>query len=426
MATGIPLNKIRSNDENFTIEYKNKMPVEEILDLDKSNIKHALSIDIKKSLDDWRNRLYYGDNLEILLNLVNDENVRGKVKLIYIDPPYGTNCAFVCREQKEAYIDNLVGAKFLEFLRKRLILLRELLADDGSIYVHLDEKMAFPVKIIMDEIFGSKNYRNFITRQKCNRKNSTSKKYGNISDYIMFYTKSNKYTWNRAYEPWSEEDMKKQYPCIDEETGRRYKKVPIHAPGIRNGETGKEWRGMMPPKGKHWQYLPSKLDEFDAKGEIYWSATGNPRRKVFFDNSDGIAVQDIWLDTKDIINQNDKITGYPTEKHINLLNRIVMASSNENDIVLDCFSGSGTTLVSAELNNRKWIGIDCGLHAIETTIKRFAYGSKIMGDYVEKNKSNDNEEKQLLLKTNMDIFYEEDNIDILEHVTELKDMFKKG
>lgn len=169
---------------------------------------------------------------------------------------------------------------------------------------------------------------------------------------------------------------------MEEETGRRYKKVPIHAPGTRNGATGQPWRDMMPPPGKHWQYTPDKLEQMDARGEIYWSPTGNPRRKIYFDQSPGKPAQDIWLDFKDAHNQNIKITGYPTEKNPDLLRRIIQASSNPGDIVLDCFAGSGTTLAVADELERRWLGIDNSLAAIETIIKRFVVGREVMGDFV--------------------------------------------
>ena len=222
----------------------------------------------------------------------------------------------------------------------------------------------------MDEVFGAKNFRNLITRKKCNSKNYTRKSYGNISDYILFYTKTDNYTWNRPFDSWEQEKIIKEFPCVEKETNRRYKKVPIHAPGIRNGETGGEWRGMLPPKGKHWQYTPEKLDELDKKGEIYWSPTGNPRRKVYFDNSNGIPVQDIWTAYLDAYNQNVKVTGYPTEKNLSLLQRIIETSTNKNDLVLDCFCGSGTTLVAADLLSRNWIGVDSSQNAIDTIIQR--------------------------------------------------------
>ena len=260
------------------------------------------------------------------------------------------------------------------------------MASDGSIYLHLDGNMAFRIKIIMDEIFGENNCLAFITRKKCSTKNSTSKTYGNVSDYIMFYSKTKKHIWNRPYEPWDDAKLVEQYPYLDEASGRRYKKVPIHAPGVRKGETGKEWRGMMPPKGKHWQYTPDKLDELDAAGEIYWSPNGNPRRIVYCDGSKGIPVQDIWLTFRDSINQATKTTGYPTEKNYDMLKMIVNASSNEGDIVMDAFCGSGTTMGAAFELNRKWIGIDNSQESLKAVLMRFTGGLKRYGDYVNTNK----------------------------------------
>jgi adenine-specific DNA-methyltransferase len=288
-------------------------------------------------------------------------------------------------------MDLLEGAHFLEFLRERLILLRELLADDGSIYVHLDDNMAFLGKAVMDEVFGRANFRNWITRKKCNPKNYTRKTYGNVTDFILFYTKSNDYVWHRPVDPWTEERAAKEYQYLEARTSRRYKKVPVHAPGVRNGETGQPWRGMKPPPGKHWQYPPRVLDEMDARGEIYWSPTGNPRRKVYLDKSEGVPVQDIWLDFRDAHNQNIEISGYPTEKNPSLLKRLIEASSNPTDLVLDCFSGSGTTLSVASNLGRRWIGVDNSREAIRTTLRRFGKGLKPMGDFVSKPESVENE-----------------------------------
>ncbi|MCI0488034.1 MAG: site-specific DNA-methyltransferase [Blastocatellia bacterium] len=333
------------------------------------------------------NRLYYGDNLPILAALLEDSSVKGKVRLVYIDPPYATRSVFQSRSQTDAYCDLISGAHYIEFIRERLILLRELLAENGSIYVHLDDIMAFHIKVVLDEVFGRNNFRNWITRKKCNPKNYTRKTYGNISDYLLFYTKSDNYVWHRSYEKWTEERARKEYQYIEEETGRRYKKVPIHAPGVRNGETGKPWRGMYPPPGKHWQYTPKTLDEMDARGEIYWSPNGNPRRKIYLDDTEGVPVQDIWLDFKDAHNQNINITGYPTEKNPELLRRIIEASSDSGDMVIDCFSGSGTTLDVASRMERKWIGIDNSPEAISTTLKRFAKGTEPMGDFVNERRN---------------------------------------
>lgn len=375
-----------NNNLDACFLYPDKQPTSEVLGTNKAKCVQLWVSNDQPSMSD-ENRLYYGDNLPILANLIQDNSVKGKVKLIYIDPPFATKSIFQSRSQTDAYSDLLAGNSYIEFIRQRLILLRELLADDGSIYVHLDENMAFYIKVIMDEIFGQRNFRNWITRKKCNPKNYTKKTYGNVSDFILFYSKSDTYIWNRPVEEWTDKHANKEYEYIEKETGRRYKKVPIHAPGVRNGETGKSWRGMNPPPGKHWQFLPQKLDEMDARGEIYWSSTGNPRRKIYLDSSSGIPVQDIWLEFRDAHNQNIKITGYPTEKNRDLLSRIIRASSNPDDLVLDCFAGSGTTLSVASEFGRRWIGIDRSSEAVATTLRRFAKGCERMGDFVSQQTS---------------------------------------
>lgn len=374
--------------------YQGKLDEQSILDTSPAECVTLWS-GKQKSRSNFSNRLYYGDNLPVLAHLLQDPAVRGQVKLIYIDPPYATGSVFHSRSQVDAYTDLLATSQYVEFLRQRLILLRELLAPDGSIYVHLDENMAFQIKLIMDEVFGPRNFRNWITRKKCNPKNYTRKTYGNVSDFILFYSKTDNYTWNRPVTRWSTEQSKKEYPYIEPETGRRYKKVPVHAPGERNGETGSAWRGMLPPPGKHWQYTPKTLDEMDTRGEIYWSPTGNPRRKVYLDQSEGIPVQDIWLDFRDAHNQNIWITGYPTEKPPALLAQIIEASSNPGDLVLDCFSGSGTTLDVASRLNRVWVGVDNSPEAIATTLSRFLDGLKPMGDFVKAKEKNQQVNKQL-------------------------------
>lgn len=368
------------------MSYEGKRAESEILQGSVGRSQYVGSVGRKHS-----NRLYLAENAALLRDLLDDKEIKGKVRLVYIDPPYATGSEFATRELEHAYDDVAVGAQYLEFLRERLVLLRELLAEDGSIYVHLDNKMAFAAKVLMDEVFGAKNFRNWITRVKSNRKNYTRKQYGNVSDYILFYAKSSSYIWNRSYEQWDDASMRREYQYVEEATGRRYKKVPVHAPGVRNGATGGEWKGMMPPPGKHWQYIPDKLDEMDAKGEIYWSPSGNPRRKIYFDKSEGIPVQDVWTGMRDAHNQNIRITGYPTEKPLELLERIIAASSSEGDTVLDCFAGSGTTLAAAEKQGRRWVGIDNSVTAVETTIKRLIRGVEPMGNFVSARKKEEAE-----------------------------------
>jgi len=382
MSTGTP--KSNGNGGSVRLEYAIKKSAAEIL-----STRPAHLVQIGKRYQ-GQNRLIFGENLGVLAALAQDQRVVGKVRLIYIDPPFATKSAFHSRKLAHAYEDTLAGAEFIESLRERLILLHRLLAEDGSLYLHLDERMIFSMKVILDEIFGSANYRNCITRKKCNPKNYTRKTYGNVADYILFYTKSGSYCWNKQVEPWTEERAK-EYRYVDRETGRRYMKVPIHAPGVRNGETGQPWRGKLPPPGKHWQYVPSKLDEMDARGEIFWSASGNPRRKVYLDEREGVPVQDIWLDMRDAHNQNIHITGYPTEKPRELLRRIVLASSNPGDLILDCFAGSGTTLVVAEELGRRWIGVDNAAEGMRTILRRFAVGMEPMGDFVNGQKDDESE-----------------------------------
>lgn len=377
MATGIPPKGIQKRKKiAVSLSYEGKESAESVL-----NYK-GKQFDVRFPVNGaGENLFFFGDNIDVLAHLLKN-GYKNKIKLIYIDPPFATTLNFVNRQQEYAYSDSLCGGEYVEFLRKRIIFMWELLSDEGSIYLHLDNKMAFTMKLVMDEIFGEDNCRAFITRKKCSTKNYTKNTFGNISDYIMFYSKTDNYTWNRPYIPWEYERMIEQYPCVDEKTGRRYKKVPVHAPGIRNGETGMAWKGKLPPTGKHWQYTPAKLDELDAAGEIYWSSTGNPRRKVFCDPLKGVPIQDIWLDYRDSINQSQKTTGYPTEKNMNMLKMIVTASSNPGDIVLDCFAGSGTTLGAAFENGRYWIGADNSEESLKAVLKRFTDGLDAYGDYV--------------------------------------------
>lgn len=409
MATGLPTTKwnggqqalergLADADLSVSLTYAGKKSPAEILSGAVAKVLKVWGVPDNPTKSE--NRLYWGDNLPILRTLLQDDRVHGKVKLVYIDPPYATNSVFQSRDQRDAYADLLQGAQFVEFLRERLLVIRELMANDASIYVHLDDNMAFEIKMVMDEVFGKDHFQNWITRRKCSTKNTTRNRFGNVADYILFYTKSNEYIWNRPYDPWSEDKIADEYPYVDEKTGRRYKRVPVHAPGTRNGATGGEWRGMLPPKGKHWQYTPTTLDEMDAKGEIYWSKNGNPRRKVFFDPGKGVPQQDIWLNYRDSINQNMVITGYPTEKNLAMLKNIVAASSNPGDLVLDAFCGSGTTMQAAYDSDRRWIGIDREEEAICAVLKRFNIGSEKMGDFVSDRAAKAYEPHELLDEKN--------------------------
>ena len=321
------------------------------------------------------NKLIQGENLIALRSLL--DNYRGRVSLIYIDPPFATNGEYRVGATRTgtvssspadtlAYADTLVGAEFMDFLRERLVLLRELLADDGSIYLHIDYKIGHYVKVLMDEVFGQRNFRNDITRIKCNPKNFPRKGYGNVKDLILFYSKSGNVIWNDPQVPLSEADKERLFRKVDAD-GRRYTTIPLHAPGETvNGSTGQAWRGLLPPRGRHWRSEPAVLEELDRQGLIEWSANRVPRKKIFADEKATRRMQDIW-EFKD-----PPYPVYPTQKNLELLQFIIATSSNAGDLVLDCFCGSGTTLLAAQAMNRRWIGIDNSEPAIAVARKRLA------------------------------------------------------
>ena len=246
-------------------------------------------------------------------------------------------------------------------MRERLQLIKKLLSDKGSIYLHIDYKIGHYVKVMMDEVLGIENFRNDITRIKCNPKNFERIGYGNIKDMILFYTKSNAPIWNEPRRPYTKQDIETLFPKIDKKNGRRYTTVPIHAPGeTNNGESSQPFKGILPPKGRHWRTDVATLEKWDSEGLIEWSDNGNPRKKIYADEREGKRVQDIW-EFKDPM-----YPVYPTEKNADLLDLIIRTSSNPDSIVMDCFAGSGTTLKAAERLGRNWIGIDKSDLAIQT------------------------------------------------------------
>ncbi len=318
-----------------------------------------------------RGLLVFSENLIALEYLLTARGLEGKIDLIYIDPPFATNHTFRVEADRAnsisnslngtiAYTDYLRGNEYLVYLRSRLLLLRRLLSERGSIYLHIDCKMGHYVKVLMDEVFGAANFRNDITRIKCNPKNFQRKGYGNIKDMILFYSKSDDLIWHEPKIPYSENDKVNLFPKTDE-TGRRYTTIPLHAPGeTRNGVTALPFKGIFPPKGRHWRSTVEELEKWDTEGLIEWSSTGNPRKKIYMDDQVGKRVQDIW-EFKD-----PQYPIYPTEKNAAMLDLIICTSSNPDSIVLDCFAGSGATLRAAARNGRSWIGIDKSEAAIRT------------------------------------------------------------
>jgi DNA methylase len=271
--------------------------------------------------DGWRNMLIYGDNLLALKELYADQRganryrTRDRIKLIYIDPPFATKQDFM-KDKEKAYRDKVLGAQFIEFLRRRLILLRELLADDGSIYVHLDTKKSHYLKAVLDETFGEENFRNEIVWKRTSAR-SDAVSWGPIHDTILFYTKSDRYVWNDVFQTYDEHYVATKYSYTDERG--RFMADNLTAAGLRNGDSGKPWRGLKPAElGGHWKVnraavgsivdaavaakmtTQQKLDLLDKNGFIYWpkksreGGQGRPRFKKYL--GDGVVVQDIIVD----------------------------------------------------------------------------------------------------------------------------------
>ncbi|MCW9718832.1 site-specific DNA-methyltransferase [Avibacterium sp. 21-599] len=350
------------------LTYPDKKTENEIL----AEINHIEPI----KLDEHLPILFHGDN-KIALSILLNSGYREKIDLVYIDPPYNTQQVFTISDNRAstisrtnygttAYSDSLPIEYYIELMRERLILIRELLSQNGSIYLHIDSKVGHYLKIIMDEVFGIENFRNDIARIKSNPKNFSRRAFGNEKDMVLFYTKNNKKNiFNQVTSPLNEEDKIKMFKKIDE-NGRRYNTVPVHAPGeTQNGVTGKTWRGMLPPKGRHWRCSPDELDKLDKQGLIEWSKNGVPRIKKFADEHKGKKIQDIW-EYKDPI-----YPIYPTEKNISMLEMLIKQSSNPDSIILDCFAGSGSTLWAAQSLKRRWIGVDISTISIETIRQRF-------------------------------------------------------
>lgn len=304
---------------------------------------------------------FVGNNSDVLLWMLN-KGIRPQ--LVYMDPPYGTGQDFYFSNKETskdkrafsglAYQDQLTQASFLEFIRERFILVWEILSESGLLFVQMDERYGFEAKIMLDEIFGKDLFINHIARIGSNPKNFSRKAFGSQKDMILIYAKSKAYKWNEETEAYQPEEIERLFPFVDE-NGKRYTTTPLHAPGeTKNGPTGKPWRGLLPPPGRYWRYPPEVLDQLDKQGMIVWSKNGVPRKKIYADEKikRGKKVQDVW-EFKD-----PPYPRYPTQKNLELLKRIVRTGSDPGDLVLDPFSGSGTTLIAAALLKRRAIGID--------------------------------------------------------------------
>jgi adenine-specific DNA-methyltransferase len=349
------------------------------------------ALDRKRTLDlfasgkasEWRNRLIWGDKKYVLPSLLPE--FAGKVNLIYIDPPFDTGADFsfsteipdadevLLKEpsiiEQKAYRDTWGRGldSYVQWFYETAVLLRELLADDGSIYVHLDWHVSHYAKVILDEVFGPKGFRNEVVWQRTGAHNDP-RRYGNIADVIEFYTRSEEYAWNVQYTKYSDEYVAERFRSVEPKTGRRFWLNTMTAAG--QGEP-RLFRGekRAPPKGTHWRFAQEKINELVREGKIVFTDSGMPYVKQYLDESKGRPLQSVWTDVP-MSKSGSERTGYATQKPEALLERIVNTSSKEGDLVLDCFCGSGTTAAAAEKLGRRWIAADLGRFAIHTTRKR--------------------------------------------------------
>jgi DNA modification methylase len=329
--------------------------------------------------------IYCGDCLDQLRKLPD-----GCVDLIYIDPPFNSNRNYEAfwgeTKEKRAFEDRHASTQaYIEFMRPRCVELARVLKKTGSFYYHCDWHASHYVKVMLDQILGENSFQNEIVWKRTSA-HSSAKRYGPVHDVLLFYTGSDEYTWNELYQPFSQIYLNQFYTHYDPD-GRRWSRSDLTGDGIRHGDSGKPWRGIdVTAKGRHWAVpgdaayrlgittgtVQERLDALDKAGLIHWPKRkgGIPRLKRYVDQQPGVPLQTVWDDIPPLHNLAAERLGYPTQKPLALLERIVKASSNQNDIVLDAFCGCGTALVAAQTLKRQWIGIDISPTACRVMAKR--------------------------------------------------------
>ena len=373
------------------------------------------------------NKLYYGDNLEVLREHV----AAGSVDLVYLDPPFNSNRAYnvifgknsksgngaaaqiqafddtwhwtpVTDQQYQQYIsgglpprvaDALTafrmllgendGLAYLVNMAPRLVELHRVLKPTGSLYLHCDSTMSHYLKILLDAVFGIGNFGNEIIWKRTGAHGS-AKRYAPVHDVLLYYGAGSHVTWKALYLPYEQSYLDDKYRNSDDRGV--YQLITLFPTGVRGGETGKPWRGIDPTaKNCHWRYPPARLDQLDAEGMIHWGRKGEgmPRLKRYLEADQGVPIQDLWIDISPINSQAAERLGYPTQKPVALLERIITASSNVGDVVLDPFCGCGTTIDAAQKLGRRWIGIDITFIAVDLIEKRLfhTYGAGVTKTY---------------------------------------------
>ncbi len=330
--------------------------------------------------------LFHGDNKEVLAHLLAN-GFRGKVNLVYIDPPFDSGADYVRKVslrgargtakidgesytlgEQIQYTDIWANDNYLQFMYERLLLLKELLAEDGSFYLHCDWNKSHFLRCISEEVFGAGAVLNEIAWQRTSAR-SDSETYNHIHDVLLFISKGSGFIWNQQYEAHSVGYLEDKYSNEDE-NGRRYMLDNITSPNPRPNMTY-AWMGFQPPE-KGWRYSRETMQRLHDEGRIWYPSdkSKRPRLKRYLDEMPGRPLQSIWTDIYPVNSQAAERLGYPTQKPEPLLERIIRTSSNPGDLVLDCFAGSGTTAAVAQRLGRRWIGCDINKGAIQTTAKR--------------------------------------------------------
>ena len=337
-----------------------------------------------EEVNEWRNKIYWGDNLQVMSHLL--KMYRGQISLIYIDPPYDSKADYKKRIQlkgktvendhgafeEKQYTDIWTNDEYLQFMYERLILMRELLADNGSIYVHCDWRMNASLRFILNEIFTDPNFVNEIIWKRKQSQAWSADQFGTTNDTLLLYGKSPNRIFNPIYS--KEDENTKKYIeerfVFDDGDGRKYMKSPLINPLVRPN-LQYEFHGVQSPK-TGWLYKKERMEEMYQNNELVMpdDPTARIYRKIYADTYPGQLVQNVWTDIPIVNPMAEERVDYPTQKPEALLERVIKASSNPGDLVFDCFMGSGTTQAVAMKLGRRFIGADINLGAIETTTKR--------------------------------------------------------
>jgi len=316
--------------------------------------------------------IYCGDNLDKLHELPDRS-----IDLIYIDPPFNSNRNYEVfwgeTKEKRAFEDRHASTQaYIEFMRPRCVELARVLKPTGSFYFHCDWHASHYVKVMLDQILGENNFQNEIVWKRSDAHSDAkqgAKHYGRVHDSIFFYTGSNQYTFNVTYKPLPERTVNSWYKHVEEGTGRRYNKADVTGPGgAAKGCPVYEWKGIT----RAWRYSKENMARLEREGRLVYSSTGMVYQKRYLDESKGVPLQSWWDDIDMLrgISRGRERLGFPTQKPLPLLERIIKVSSDEGDIVLDAFCGCGTALEAAQKLGRQWIGIDNSPTACRVMAKR--------------------------------------------------------